>query len=116
MTQTNKTKNSIIMIGIIILLICVIAYLLIPKSDVSADIKARIDSLTVENKRLLKSQEHLDSTINIYRFEVNKLDSQIANIDNKTVIINRYYNNIGQQVDKYTPTQIDSFFKKRYNY
>jgi predicted PurR-regulated permease PerM len=110
-------KNSIFTLGvIIILLICVIAYLLIPKSDVSADIKASIDSLTVENRRLLKSQEHLDSAINIYRFEVNQLDSQIANIDNKTVIINRYYNTIGQQVDKYTPTQIDSFFKKRYNY
>jgi prefoldin subunit 5 len=98
------------------MLICVIVYLLIPKSDVSADIKASIDSLTVENKRLLQSQENINKSINAYEYKINKIDSEINNIQNKTTTINRYYTAVGQQVDNYTPPEIDSFFKKRYNY
>jgi len=112
----NKYKKQIIYFIIGLFLLYGIIWLATRKPQMSADLKASIDSLTLMNKKLIESQQHMDSTIMAYEFKLNTIDSQINNIENKTVIINRYYNNLGQQVDKYTPSEIDSFFKKRYNY
>jgi GH25 family lysozyme M1 (1,4-beta-N-acetylmuramidase) len=81
-----------------------------------ADIKATIDSLTNVNKQLIEHQKQIDSTITVYETEVKQVDFQIDNIKEKTTIIREYYHEAGKQADKYTPTQVDSFFKKRYNY
>ena len=86
------------------------------KPQMSADIKATIDSLTAANKELLEKQKQIDSTITIYETKVNEVDFQIDNIKEKTTIVREYYHEVGQQAGKYTPTQIDSFFKSRYNY
>lgn len=80
------------------------------------ELKASIDSLTLANKKLMESQQHMDSAIVAYGAEVVKVDSQINHIKNQTTIINKFYGDLGQQVDRYTPSEIDSFFKKRYNY
>jgi hypothetical protein len=112
---SSNIKNIIyIVIGLILLYGIVWLVTREPKTPI--EIKASLDSLTAANKKLIESQQHMNNAINSYELKLTILDSQIANIENKTVIINRYYNNIGQQVDKYTPTQIDSFFKQRYNY
>ena len=110
----KSIKTLIIIISIII--IGILIYRLTEKSEMNAQIKQSIDSLTVVNKKLLESQENIDKSISAYEYKINKIDSQVNNIENKTVTINRYYTTIGQQVDKYTPSEIDSFFKKRYNY
>ena len=81
-----------------------------------AELKASIDSLTAANKRLMESQQHMDSAIANYNTEVTKVDSQINHIKTQTTIVNKYYTDLGQQVDHYQPTQLDSFFKDRYNY
>jgi len=112
----NKYKKQIIYIIIGLFLLYGVIWLATREPKISIEIKASLDSLTAANKKLIESQQLMNNAINSYELKLNILDSQIANIENKTVIINRYYNNIGQQVDKYTPTQIDSFFKKRYNY
>jgi hypothetical protein len=111
-----KYKKQIAYVIVGLLLLYGIIWLATRKPQMPADLKSSIDSLTLMNKKLIESQQHMNNAISNYELKLNILDSQIANIENKTVIINRYYNNIGQQVDKYTPTQIDSFFKKRYNY
>jgi hypothetical protein len=112
----NKYKKQIIYLIIGLFLLYGIIWLATRKPQMPADLKSSIDSLTLMNKKLIESQQHMDSTIMAYEFKLNTIDSQINNIENKTVIVNRYYNNLGQQVDKYTPSEIDSFFKKRYNY
>jgi hypothetical protein len=112
----NKYKKQIIYIVIGLVLLYGVIWLATCEPKTPIEIKASLDSLTAANKKLLESQQYMNNAISNYELKLNTLDSQIANIENKTVIINRYYNNIGQQVDKYTPTQIDSFFKKRYNY
>ena len=86
------------------------------KPQIPADIKATIDSLTNVNKQLLEKQKQIDSTIKVYETEINQIDNQVDNIKEKTTIVREYYHEVGQQVGKYTPTQIDSFFKARYNY
>ena len=112
----NKYKKQIIYFIIGLFILYGIIWLATRKPQMPVDLKASIDSLTLMNKKLIESQQHMDSTIMAYEFKLNTIDSQINNIENKTVIVNRYYNNLGQQVDKYTPSEIDSFFKQRYNY
>jgi len=86
------------------------------KPQMPADIKATIDSLTNVNKQLIEHQKQIDSTIHVYETEVKQVDYQIDNIKEKTTIIKEYYHEISQQVDNYTSTELDLFFKSRYNY
>ena len=81
-----------------------------------ADLQATIDSLTNANKALIEHQKQIDSTIHVYEAEVHKVDFKINNIKEKTTIIKEYYHEVSQQVDHYNATQVDSFFKSRYNY
>ena len=85
-------------------------------SKMPKELKASIDSLTVANKKLMESQQHMDSAIVAYENEVTKVDSQISHIKSQTTVVNKFYGDLGQQVDHYVPTQVDSFFKARYNY
>lgn len=78
--------------------------------------KRTIDSLTNLNKELINHQDKIDSAIGVYEQKVEQVDFQIDHIKEKTTIVREYYHEIGQQAGKYTPTQVDSFFKARYNY
>jgi hypothetical protein len=112
-----QTNNKIIVNAVIgTILLCVLIYFLIPKPTIPADLKASIDSLTIINKKLMQSQEHMDSTISAYEREVEQIDTHISHIKSQTTIVNKYYNDLGQQINHYVPTQVDSFFKSRYNY
>jgi hypothetical protein len=115
-----KKNESKIKLGLYISAGLLFLYLFIlvttRKPQMPADIKATIDSLTAANKDLLEKQKQIDSTIAIYKTKVNEVDFQIDNIKEKTTIVREYYHEVGQQAGKYTPTQVDSFFKSRYNY
>jgi GH25 family lysozyme M1 (1,4-beta-N-acetylmuramidase) len=114
--KNSKTIRKIfIAIGGVIFLYLFIL-LVTPKQGMPADIKATIDSLTTVNKQLIKHQKQIDSTIAVYEEEVNQINNQVDNIKEKTTIIREYYHEVGQQVNQYTPTQVDSFFKAKYGY
>ena len=114
--RNSKTIGKLfIAIGGVIFLYLFIL-LVTSKQGMPADIKATIDSLTAVNKQLIEHQQQIDSTINAYEEEVNQIDFQVDNIKEKTTIVREYYHEVGQQVNQYTPTQVDSFFKARYNY
>ena len=81
-----------------------------------ANLQATIDSLTNANKELVERQKQIDSTIKVYETEVQHVDTKIGDIKEKTTIIREYYHEQAQAVSTYTPTQVDSFFKARYNY
>jgi len=117
MTKKNSKTIGItlIVLGGLVLLYFFIQ-LVTPKPDMPADIKATIDSLTAINKQLIEHQKQIDSTIAVYEAEVDQIDNQVDNIKEKTTIIREYYHDAGQQASQYTPTQVDSFFKARYNY
>ena len=113
----KKIDNKIIINAVIgTLLICVLIYFMIPKPSMPADLKASIDSLTIANKKLMQSQQHMDSAITAYEAKVNQIDSHISHIKSQTTIVNKYYNDLGQQIDNYQSSEVDSFFKSRYNY
>ena len=86
------------------------------KPQMPAEYKAIIDSLTDANKVLIERQNQIDSVIELYEHKVDQVDFQIDNIKEKTTVVREYYHEVGQQASKYNPTQVDSFFKVRYNY
>ena len=115
--RKNEPKIKLgLYIIISLLLILGILWITTRKPQIPPDIKATIDSLTNINKQLIEKQKQIDSTITVYETKVNEVDFQIDNIKEKTTIVREYYHEVGQQASKYTPTQIDSFFKARYNY
>jgi len=42
--------------------------------------------------------------------------NEIKRMQKLAGIIKEYYHEVSQQVNNYTPTELDSFFKARYNY
>lgn len=112
----NKYKKQIGYIIIGLWVVYGVIWLGTRQPQMPADIKATIDSLTAANKQLLEKQKQIDSTIAVYQTEIDQIDFQVSNIKEKTTIVREYYHEVGQQAGKYTPTQVDSFFKARYNY
>jgi hypothetical protein len=115
--RKNESKIKLgLYIAVGLLLLLGIIWITTRKPQIPIEIKATIDSLNNVNKQLLEKQKQIDSTIKLYETEISQIDSRVDNIKEKTTIVREYYHEIGQQADKYTPTQIDSFFKVRYNY
>lgn len=114
-TVKTNYKTILYVIGSILFLYLFI-FLLTRKPQIPADIKATIDSLTNVNKQLVEKQNQINNTIDSINNNVDEVDFKINNIKEKTTIVREYYHEINQQANKYTPTQIDSFFKARYSY
>jgi hypothetical protein len=91
-------------------------YIFTPKPQMPTDYKNAIDSLKADNVALRNKQKQADSAISSYQKQISNLDNAISNIKVKETIIKEYYHEVSGKVGKYTPTQVDSFFKARYNY
>jgi hypothetical protein len=111
-----KYKQPILYVIVGLFLLYGIIWIATRKPQIPADIKATIDSLTNVNKQLIEHQKQIDSTIHVYEAKVKQVDHQINNVKEKTTIIKEYYHEQIQQVNNYTPTELDSFFKAKYNY
>lgn len=108
-------KPALYTIGGFVLLYALI-WIFTRKPQMPAEYKTAIDSLTKANAALAEQQKQLDNTIHIYEGKVNEVDSQIHNIKEKTTIVKEYHHEIIQQVSHYNATELDNFFKTRYNY
>ena len=93
-----------------------IIYIFTPKPQIPVDYKNTLDSLAKENAALRDKQKQVDSAISSYQSQIFDLDYAIGNVKQKETVIKEYYHEVGNKVDEYTPTQVDSFFKARYNY
>lgn len=103
-----------IAIGIIILYLAILVSTSKPK--LSIEIQSKLDSLELVTKRLEIQQLQYDSSVKAQQAIIDQLDFQIDNIKEKTTIIKEYYHEQSKAADNYTPTQLDSFFAKRYGY
>jgi len=112
----SKYKKQIAYVIVGLVLLYGVIWLATRKPQMPTDYRAAIDSLTKANTLLIEKQNQLDSTIRVYENKINIIDSKINNIKVKETIIKEYHHEIIQQVSHYNATQIDSFFKKRYNY
>ena len=87
-----------------------------PKPQIPLEYKHALDSLTRANAEIVAKQKQIDSAIAGYQAQINDLDYAIGNIQTKKTEVHNHYQVLGDKVGKFTPTQIDSFFKTRYNY
>ena len=112
----NKYKKYILYVVIGLVLLYGVIWLSTRQPQMPKEYKDAIDALTKANKELVERQKQIDSTIKVYETEVKQVDHQIDNIKEKTTIIKEYYHEQSVAASNYTPTQVDSFFKSRYNY
>lgn len=113
-------NNKYVKIALYILVGLVVMYGMIyiftPKPQIPTEYKNALDSLAKENAALRDKQKQVDSAISSYQSQIFDLDYAIGNIKTKETVIKEYYHEVSNKVGEYTPTQVDSFFKARYNY
>ena len=112
----NKYKKQIAYVILGAIVLYGIIWVATRQPQMPAEYKATIDSLTKANATLAVQQKQLDSAIDVYETKVDKVDVQIDNIKGQTTIVKEYHHEIIEKVDHYDATDIDSFFKTRYNY
>lgn len=115
--KPSLIRPLLIIAGILLLSFIVIS--ISTKKEVISEnpyIKAQIDSLAKANDSLRAKQARLDSVSAEYQVKIDDLDWKVQNVGEKKTIIREYYHEKVKEPIKYNPKQLDSFFKKRYNY
>jgi hypothetical protein len=115
--KPSLVRPLLIIAGILLLLFIVISIATKKEKHVENPyIKAQIDSLAKANDSLRIKQAKLDSTSAEYQIQIDNLDWKVQNVGEKKTVIREYYHEKVKEPARYTPQQVDSFFKKRYNY
>ena len=91
-----------------------VIYVLTPTMQMSAQEKAKIDSLNTVMQNIYKEQQKLDSTITEYNGKIDAVDNHIDKIKGQKTIIKEIYHEEINRVDTYTDNDVDSFFSNRY--
>jgi len=112
----NKYKKAALYVLIGLIVIYGMIYIFTPKPQMPTEYKNTLDSLAKENATLRDKQKQADSAISSYQSQIFDLDYAIGNVKEKETVIKEYYHEVSDKVNNYTPTQVDSFFKARYNY
>jgi uncharacterized membrane protein YdfJ with MMPL/SSD domain len=120
MKEEKSNKKFLIIIGVILLILLgVILFTKLPsekKAEPTDFIKKQVDSLAKANAELQSKHQALDSANKTYQDQIYDLDWKIDNVENNKTIIKEYYRDVSRKPSRYTPKQVDSFFKKRYKY
>jgi chromosome segregation ATPase len=85
-------------------------------NGMSPNDKERIKKLNEEIEVLIEGQKKLDQSINSYKEEINKIDSNISKIKVKKEVVNNFYGQKQKEIKDANTKQIDSMFRSRYNY
>jgi len=105
---------------ILILLGCLLVYLLVrtftPAPDKSELLKYKLEQLDNKIKETEKRQKELDSNIALNKKDIERIDQNIDNIRSQKTVVNNYYDQKAKDIPGMTNKQIDSSFRKRYNY
>lgn len=125
--KKNKIEISIKNFGfkyfreiLIAIMLIVLTFLLIkiftPAPDKSELLKYKLEQLDKKISELKDKQKQLDDSITVYKKDITRIDNNIQNIRNQRTTINNYYEIKDKKIPGYTPAQIDSALRKRYNY
>lgn len=115
----NFKNISLIIVSVIILFI--VAHFVfmdkeVPKVEIPYELTHRIDSLTAVNAKLELEAKSFDSVITRYKFQISMLDSEIVFNEGRLDTAKKKAGIKINKVKGYTPDEVDSFFKDRYNY
>ena len=110
----NKVKLILV---VILLVLLYFAYTVLQdNSNKYHKYEHTIDSLSTQVEALDSVHHKQDSVIVIYQDSIVYLDNIIEVEKIKIVTVEKKYKEIRNKVHEYNPTEIDSFFKFRYNY
>ena len=84
-----------------------------PKNDL---LDYKLNQLDLKIKDLKDKQKQLGDSISFYKREIELRDENIKNIRIERKTVNNYYDIKDREIPGYTPEQIDSSLRKRYNY
>jgi hypothetical protein len=112
----NKYGKTLLYIVGGIALLYALIWIFTFKPQIPLEYKHALDSLNRANADLIAKQKQIDSTISVYKGHIDSLDLAINGLDTKKTEIHNHYGEMGKKASEYTPTQVDSFFKARYNY
>jgi hypothetical protein len=98
----------------VVFLIYWLMFILTPSVKMSAESKAKIDSLNANIKKYEEENKKIDTAIALYNTEIHKIDNIISNIKQEKTIIKEFYHETIISIDTFSRSQIDSFFTKRY--
>ncbi len=116
--QARVTRTNLMLIVVIAALLIYYFMYKAPKigdADRYAKQKQEIDSLTQVIGGLEREQLVRDSIIKDFEIKVSVLDGEIDNQKGKISNLKKQYGTKIQNVGRYTPTELDSFFTDRYN-
>jgi peptidoglycan hydrolase CwlO-like protein len=84
-----------------------------PKNDL---LDYKLNQLDLKIKDLKDKQKQLGDSVAFYKREIELIDENIKNIRIERKTVNNYYEIKDKEIPGYTPEQIDSALRKRYNY
>lgn len=114
--KIEVTKTNLILAAIAVILL---GYILITRNfsktvvDNSAYIQ-QIDSLNSVILDYKTKQLDLDKKIANYELDIKRLDLQIDSAENKIIEIRNYYDKKIKDAGRYSASELDDFFTKRY--
>jgi hypothetical protein len=117
--KLEVTKTNLILIIVVTLLV---GYILIIRNFSKPVIEDKlkyqymrqVDSLNTVLLEYKNKQLELDTNINNYQLDIKRLDSRIDSASNRLIETRNYYDKKIKSVSRYTTTELDSFFSKRY--
>jgi uncharacterized protein (DUF3084 family) len=111
--SNNGNKIVIILTLLVTLITMVKSFIPQPQDKL---LKYKLEQLDVEIKKLKTEQENVGKRIEVYRTEVNKIDSNIQKIRVNRSVINNYYELKADTIKGMDRIRIINEFKKRYKY
>jgi hypothetical protein len=115
MSSIGKHINTIILVIIGGFLLYWLFFVLSPSVEMSAESKAKIDSLNNNIKKYEEENKKIDSVITQYNHEIERVNNNITRIKNEKTIVKEIYHEKIISIDTFNRSQIDEFFSNRYN-
>ena len=110
---TSRNIINAIVIACIVYLLFIVVF---EKPIDTSILDSKLEEIDIRTKKLEAAQLKYDSLIKEQENKISDIDYKIDNIKEKTTIVREYYHEISKKADNYNSSQIDSFFKIRYNY
>jgi hypothetical protein len=103
-----------IVIGIIILVNILTPKVVLPQD--TEELQKKIQDLEANNLELIRKQIEIDSLTAQYDARIEDIENRLTDVGTSRVIIQKVYSDKITKSRTSTPSDLDTFFKQRYNY
>ena len=103
-----------IVIGVIILVNVLTPKVVLPQD--TKELQKKIEDLEANNLELIKKQIEFDSLTVQYDARIEEIEARLTDVGTSRVVIQKIYSDKITKSKTSTPSDLDTFFKQRYNY